>query len=175
MEEYDSKFEASIALSFTIPFDLLMRGIQLRIAAVIMYVSMFVVKCLRSGVLHKQPFAQRVRALSAAPKNLKVILPLSFGQLTEVMGGSGKSRIVWEHLKNCDEPLGGASGLSDGEKTLLRIHLDGASIVPAEVHSESVASCGTRKMLVKLSDGQSIETVIIPSSRGGHCLHAAGL
>ena len=34
---------------------------------------------------------------------------------------------------------------------------------------ESVSSCGTRKLLVRLEDGLEVETVVIPDLTGSRC------
>ena len=40
----------------------------------------------------------------------------------------------------------------------------------SQVVQESVSSCGTRKLLVRLEDGLEVETVVIPCLSGSRCV-----
>jgi 23S rRNA (adenine2503-C2)-methyltransferase len=94
------------------------------------------------------------------------ILSLSIKQLGEIMGGTGKAKIIWEHFRKGENPLEAPiveGTLTEKARSRVLSHLNGASIIPNKIVSESLSSCGTRKMLLKLADNLEIESVLIPS------------
>jgi 23S rRNA (adenine2503-C2)-methyltransferase len=135
---------------------------------VLMLASAAVTRALRVGVLHRPALCGRRAIYAAAGPHASALLTLTFEQLTQAMAGSGKATFIWKQLRNGLDPFSSGSPLSESAKSLLRTQLGGHGLVPADISSESVASCGTRKMLMKLTDGQSIETVIIPSQRDNY-------
>ena len=100
-----------------------------------------------------------------------LVLPLS--GLTEILTGSGKAKLFWSDVRRGVDPLGTASGeerqLSERAQQRVRDYLcvDGSSpqqqLFPTTVTQETLSKCGTRKLLQSLPDGQSIESVLIPS------------
>lgn len=98
-------------------------------------------------------------------------LALSFTSLADILGGYGKAKIVWDHLKNGVDPLltdddaDINENLSRKAKSILSEALDGRPLIPGEVTEETLSECGTRKMMIKLVDGQSIESVLIPAAK----------
>jgi 23S rRNA (adenine2503-C2)-methyltransferase len=136
---------------------------------VLMLVSVAVTRALRVGVVQRPVLCGRraIHAAAAGP-HASALLTLTFEQLTQAMAGSGKATFIWKQLRNGLDPFSSGSPLSESAKSLLRTQLGGHGLVPADISSESMASCGTRKMLMKLTDGQSIETVIIPSQRDNY-------
>ena len=89
--------------------------------------------------------------------------------LSALVQGPGRAKLVWSQLRKTGlDPLDAKSELSKKVQLLLGQHMNGSSVIPASIDSESTASCGTKKLLVKLKDGQQIETVIIPMG-GDHC------
>jgi len=106
---------------------------------------------------------------------------MPFEQLTEELGGSGKAKLVWESLRLGIDPLKQEESIEKASESKARVSLstkgrawlksivnDGnensnAPLIPVEVDDESLSSCGTRKLLIKLTDGASIESVLIPS------------
>lgn len=98
------------------------------------------------------------------------ILTKSFSDLTELMGGSGKAKVFWKQLRDTGcHPLHETSQLTTRAKERLQLLMDGQPLIPVVVECESLSDCGTRKLLLKLNDKQSIEAVIIPSSHKDHC------
>lgn len=85
-------------------------------------------------------------------------------QLTDIMGGSGKAKAIWECLKAGKDPFLG-NELTEKGKLILSKALKGQPMLSSSISTESLATCGTRKMLLKLSDGLEIESVLIPSSK----------
>jgi radical SAM superfamily enzyme YgiQ (UPF0313 family) len=95
------------------------------------------------------------------------ILTMPYPEIIERIGGSGKARLFWDSIKAGVHPLHQPEGvgLSEKARRTVREILDGDELVPAEVTSQTTAQCGTVKMLMRLQDGQSIETVLIPSNK----------
>eukprot|EP00600_Ochromonadales_sp_CCMP1393_P005440 CAMPEP_0174959316 /NCGR_PEP_ID=MMETSP0004_2-20121128/3111_1 /TAXON_ID=420556 /ORGANISM="Ochromonas sp., Strain CCMP1393" /LENGTH=369 /DNA_ID=CAMNT_0016207625 /DNA_START=192 /DNA_END=1301 /DNA_ORIENTATION=- len=97
-------------------------------------------------------------------------------KLAEEMEGAGKAKTIWSLLRVGENPLEGSSPqtleeeklvtsgrvLSDRSKAKLISVLDVNRLIPASISSETVSDCGTRKLLLRLEDGQSIESVLIP-------------
>lgn len=112
------------------------------------------------------------------------ILSMPFEELAERIGGSGKAKTIWQSLRQGINPLEQTPG--EGLSTKGRLWLSavmgelkgtpGASVIndehysyhaksliPVKVEDETLSSCGTRKLLIKLQDGGSVESVLIPS------------
>lgn len=99
-----------------------------------------------------------------------LVLPLT--GLTEILTGSGKAKLFWSDVRRGVDPLGSPPGeqqLSERAQQRVRDYLcaDGSAqqqqLFPTTVTQETVSKCGTRKLLQALPDGQSIESVLIPS------------
>jgi 23S rRNA (adenine2503-C2)-methyltransferase len=98
------------------------------------------------------------------------ILSSSFDELSNIMGGTGKATIIWSLLKEGINPLESnetnsnmMNNLSMKAKDHLISLLNNNTLLPLDVMQETLSDCGTRKLLLKLKDGQSIESVLIPS------------
>ena len=75
----------------------------------------------------------------------------SFKDLSELIGGSGKAKIIWEDLKLGIHPIEDtASRLSGRAKLRLHELLNHKPLFPVQETASSVSSCGTRKMLIQL-------------------------
>jgi 23S rRNA (adenine2503-C2)-methyltransferase len=95
-----------------------------------------------------------------------MILSMPFDTLSERLGGSGKAKIIWESLKKGIDPLvhDGEDGLSTKAKGILTTILEGQSLIPTTVITETLSDCGTLKLLQKLdADNLHVESVLIPS------------
>lgn len=106
-------------------------------------------------------------------KPLKHPLSLSFPELTEVLGGSGKARTFWQRLRQGRDPLEVSDSLEEGglsnkvkEKinTMLLSHTK-SNLLSVEISEETLSPCGTRKLLVQLPDKLQIESVLIPAHK----------
>ena len=109
-------------------------------------------------------------------KNMGHPLLLPFTDLALLVGGNGKAKTIWDHLRNGVDPLttddeafdaDPYSNLSAKAKAVVREALNGRPMIPGEVVEEKVSECGTRKLLIKMIDNQSIEIVLIPSPKYG--------
>jgi 23S rRNA (adenine2503-C2)-methyltransferase len=87
---------------------------------------------------------------------------LSLPELGTEMRGTGKAKLIWSDLRSGVNPLSDEGLLSTRAKGILNDILRGNELLPEQVLKESVSSCGTRKMLLKLNDGLEIESVLIP-------------
>ena len=94
------------------------------------------------------------------PPTPRPLLSVGPSELTGLLGGSGRAKLVWTTLRRGGDPFTQETGL--GKKALAALH---ESCVPklgyARLRS-SVSSCGTRKLLLELERGEAVETVIIP-------------
>lgn len=113
-------------------------------------------------------FIQNVKLVLNPIRIWSHILTMPFEELTEKMGGSGKAKIIWENLKIGINPLlsfeeGEKQQLSDKAKLQLISLLNNDSLLSNNIVQETLSDCGTKKLLLKLNDGQSIESVLIPS------------
>lgn len=59
------------------------------------------------------------------------------------------------------------SEVSDKVRAISCSDSEGFSVIPAVIDSESTSPCGTMKLLLKMKDGQQIETVIISMGSDG--------
>ncbi|CBJ49163.1 conserved unknown protein [Ectocarpus siliculosus] len=92
------------------------------------------------------------------------LLSLNFDELSQILGGSGRAKMVWSALSAGVDPFGDAAEfLTDKTAAVLK---DTVERLPWQVVRESVSSCGTRKLLVQLEDGLEVETVVIPDLSG---------
>ncbi|CAM9108458.1 unnamed protein product [Ascophyllum nodosum] len=88
--------------------------------------------------------------------------------MAEMIGGSGRAKMVWTALAEGIDPFSSQAG-SDylTPKTTERLNKAvESSGLPWQVVRESVSLCGTRKLLIRLEDGLNVETVIIPCLTG---------
>lgn len=122
----------------------------------------------------------------------RTVIESSFNELSEVMGGAGKATAIWRALREGNNPLEVSveqddqgsfqgfhnKGLSPKAKERLRSLLGSSDkaftpcsqniddlLIPCAVGVENLASCGTRKYLSTLYDGNQIESVLIPNSK----------
>lgn len=96
------------------------------------------------------------------------LLTMSFSELSARIGGSGKARLLWENLRIGMDPLLDMEmisehALSNKAKTNVRSILEGSPLIHASVVNEVLSDCGTRKLLLRLQDHLSVESVLIPS------------
>lgn len=99
------------------------------------------------------------------------VLCMSTNELSQMIGGSGKAKFLWEYLRNGVDPLSLAhsfqenidSKLSIKAKNRIQEVLGGKPLLSATIESEVLSSCGTRKLLLNLADNLRIESVLIPS------------
>jgi 23S rRNA (adenine2503-C2)-methyltransferase len=87
------------------------------------------------------------------------LLALSPHELAVGMGGTGKARDVWRVLRRGGDPFR-ARDLTIKTQRFLQSHAGQGAL---ELKEQSVASCGTRKLLLELIDGLMVETVLIPN------------
>ncbi|CAM9287914.1 unnamed protein product [Ectocarpus sp. 4 AP-2014] len=110
--------------------------------------------------------ADTAHPLTPAPKPVHGgdLLSLNFDELSQILGGSGRAKMVWSALSAGVDPFGDAAEfLTDKTAAVLK---DTVERLPWQVAQESVSSCGTRKLLVRLEDGLEVETVVIPDLSG---------
>lgn len=107
-----------------------------------------------------------IKMLSEMRESIPVIHPLSlsFPELTHALEGSGKAKAVWKSLRQGSDPLQD-NLLSVKAKQLLLNALSDQPLIQAVDVSQVVSDCGTRKLLLKLTDGQEVESVLIPSTK----------
>ena len=93
------------------------------------------------------------------------ILSLTFPQVSELLGGTGRARTFWNYIKNGEHPLLAPITQAWSEKSRMSLleYLENKPLISTSVSSETLSPCGTRKFLQTLSDFQSIESVLIPS------------
>ena len=110
-----------------------------------------------------------VTGLNETPASfLKSPIVLGFDELSSQMGGSGKARTIWDLMRLGKNPLteptsiGNSKSLSLKAKLRLKELLGAQELIPLKIISEDLSDCGTRKLLVELSDGGLIESVLIP-------------
>jgi len=97
------------------------------------------------------------------------LLTLPFADLCQVLQGSGKAKMMWESLRIGADPLttevGATGALSEKARALLVSALHGTPLIKTAISLETLSDCGTRKLLQTCTDGQSIESVLIPSHK----------
>lgn len=99
----------------------------------------------------------------------KSILSIPFDELSELIGGTGRAKILWDSLKQGDNPLNLpiGEGLSERVRATIPTILGGQPLISTEISEETLSDCGTRKFLQKLTDGLSVESVLIPALKFG--------
>eukprot|EP00291_Cryptomonas_curvata_P004531 CAMPEP_0172187774 /NCGR_PEP_ID=MMETSP1050-20130122/21531_1 /TAXON_ID=233186 /ORGANISM="Cryptomonas curvata, Strain CCAP979/52" /LENGTH=177 /DNA_ID=CAMNT_0012862147 /DNA_START=143 /DNA_END=672 /DNA_ORIENTATION=+ len=88
---------------------------------------------------------------------------LSFFQdpeaLGSLLGGTGRAKMVWTCLRQGIDPCSTEHGVDSSKtKLLLSTCFEGLPTIS----KQTVASCGTTKLLLDLKDGLQVETVVIP-------------
>ena len=99
------------------------------------------------------------------------VLCMSTNELSQIIGGSGKAKFLWEYLRSGVDPLSLAHSIEENSDSKLSIKaknriqevLDGKPLLSATIESEVLSSCGTRKLLLNLADNLRIESVLIPA------------
>lgn len=99
----------------------------------------------------------------------KSVLSIPFDELSELIGGSGRAKIMWDSLKNGDNPLllPVDQGLSQRVRDSIPVIFGDQPLISTQVSEETISDCGTRKFLQKLADGLSVESVLIPALKFG--------
>ena len=100
-------------------------------------------------------------------------LTLTFPELAAGLEGTGRAKAFWAQVREGVNPLTAAlSGETANDNGVLSLKVrdrlrgllgEGGELFPTEITEETLSSCGTRKMLQRLGDGQAIESVLIPS------------
>jgi hypothetical protein len=89
-------------------------------------------------------------------------LSLSLSELAVVLGGLGRAKLLWQALAHGFDPWAAeAQGIVSAGA--MRATLAAFTGIPGLVTHTSLATCGTRKLLIRMADGAEIETVLIPS------------
>lgn len=99
----------------------------------------------------------------------KSILSIPFDELSELIGGTGRAKILWDSLKQGENPLSLpiGEGLSAKVRAAIPTIFGDQPLISTEVSEETLSDCGTRKFLQKLTDGLSVESVLIPAHKFG--------
>lgn len=99
----------------------------------------------------------------------KSVLSIPFDELSELIGGSGRAKIMWDSLKNGENPLllPIDQGLSQRVRDSIPVIFGDQPLISTKVSEETLSDCGTRKFLQKLGDGLSVESVLIPALKFG--------
>jgi len=95
--------------------------------------------------------------MALKPNQLPSLLSCGPEALSELLGGPGRARNVWKALQDGMEL---EQALTPGAWTRLCKVVDPKLLTPLK---RSSAKCGTRKLLLPLSDGHLIESVVIPN------------
>lgn len=103
--------------------------------------------------------------MRSTPSAGRPLLTASYPELCELLGGSGRAKLMWESLKKGEHPLllPPTAGLSERVRNNILSILGDRPLIETDVTVETLSDCGTRKFLQRLSDGQSVESVLIPS------------
>ena len=99
----------------------------------------------------------------------KSILSIPFDELSVLLGGTGRAKILWDSLKQGENPLSLpiGQGLSEKVRATIPTILGDQPLISTEISEETISDCGTRKFLQKLTDGLSVESVLIPALKFG--------
>mmetsp|Transcript_2151 Transcript_2151/g.2980 ORF Transcript_2151/g.2980 Transcript_2151/m.2980 type:complete len:471 (+) Transcript_2151:129-1541(+) len=101
-------------------------------------------------------------------------LSLGFDQLSSVMGGSGRAKLIWKLLRQGIDPLDDQYYNAEeeqiieelGKKAIRKYEMNFKGTIESQISRVSnvqVAADGTTKLLIKLhQDGLEVETVLIP-------------
>ena len=110
---------------------------------------------------------ERVQLLTHQPRQLpsllREIVPTR-GSGAEI-GAARRASDVWSAIRTGHDPLTADSADRVGTTVRAALATACAPFGAGSVARETVASCGTRKLLVELSDGLHVEAVIIPMGR----------
>lgn len=117
-----------------------------------------------------RPFHAPFQALRQSLNQLNAhqLLTDDIATLSTSLGGSGRAKSLWEHLRVGEDPLSSsmeqstANTISPRVRAAIREIIGAQTLLSNEVIAESLSPCGTRKMLLRLSDGMEIESVLIP-------------
>lgn len=129
----------------------------------------------RLGLLDQLSCVDAATATSSFSRSSVLTMP--FDEISDLLRGSGKAKIFWKNVREAVDPLSTPDGpssevplevsefnhLSAKAKEALRAH--GLPLFGTHVALETASDCGTRKLLQTLHDGQSIESVLIPSAK----------
>ena len=88
-------------------------------------------------------------------------LALPFAELSELVGGKGRARSIWDAVRSGQEPLDAAAPTTIGARRVLEAS-GLTAFVPAALEHADEAADGTTKLLVRLADGLAVEAVLIP-------------
>ena len=134
----------------------------------------------------------RVAQRGPPQQTRNALIELSEDVLCGVLGGSGRARMVWDMLRNGDDPIEQAAKLAASRsaaresermfrgmlqtereggdtrrvltpKTAQVLWESGLEMPHGEIKTQVVSACGTRKLLIALQDGLQVEAVLIPS------------
>ena len=99
----------------------------------------------------------------------KSILAIPFDELSVLIGGTGRAKILWDSLKQGENPLALpiGEGLSEKVRNSIPTIFGDQPLISTEITDETLSDCGTRKFLQKLGDGLSVESVLIPALKFG--------
>ena len=73
----------------------------------------------------------------------------------DLLGGSGRAKIVWSQLRDGRDPFEESSGL--GHKARHALELAFSAQPPHSLLTSTVSACGTRKLLLRLRRGDEVE------------------
>ena len=88
-------------------------------------------------------------------------LALPFAELSELVGGKGRARSIWDAVRSGQEPLDADAPTTIGARRVLEAS-GLTAFVPAALEHADEAADGTTKLLVRLADGLAVEAVLIP-------------
>ena len=100
---------------------------------------------------------------------LQGVLSLSMPELTEYLGGSGRTKLVWQCYRRGLDPVEYYKTVPTAIHAPRQPTLGGATLAKltpldqlGTLSHTNVAPDGTTKLLIQLADGLQVETVIIP-------------
>eukprot|EP01036_Dinobryon_divergens_P003241 gene3241-4265_t len=90
-----------------------------------------------------------------SPEKGTSILSMPYSELVTSIGGSGRAKIIWDRLRQGQNPLDKDSTyLSEKAKGFLQDIIGHSTLISNDIISETPSTCGTRKFLQKLPDGK---------------------
>jgi 23S rRNA (adenine2503-C2)-methyltransferase len=104
--------------------------------------------------------------------DVRAPLTLTLPELAAGLEGTGRAKAFWAQVREGENPLTAplSGEMANGDVLSLKVRDrlrslmgEGGELFPTEITEETLSSCGTRKMLQRLGDGQAIESVLIPS------------
>ena len=87
----------------------------------------------------------------------------SIDSLANILGGTGRARLVWERLRHGIDPLSEDADPVLSPRVLDTLRERTAPPTGQIVGEPAVSSCGTRKLLLRLADETLVELVLIPT------------